>query len=236
MVKTQKIQNDECRMQNSMRPRIVRLFEFIILYSAFCISLPGCMLLGVAANAIPQNVQAKYSGLKGQSVGIVVWCDRGIMIDWNALQLDLANNIETKLKSAGTDEVKGIQWPYPPASYVRWLRDHPGSDSWPITEIAPRLGITRLIYVEVHEFHTRSVRELELFRGEATAALKIIETTPGGSAHVAYSEDGIHAVFPRKVPPDGLPNIGDAKTYAGTVDFLATEVVKSLITHEEDAK
>jgi hypothetical protein len=119
---------------------------------------------------------------------------------------------------------------------VRWLRDHPGSESWPITDIAPRLGITRLIYVEVHDFRTRSARELELFRGEATASMQIIETTPGGSARVAYSEDNIHAIYPRRVPQDGLPNIGDSKTYTGEVDALSTEIVKSLITHEEDAQ
>jgi hypothetical protein len=198
--------------------------------------MSGCQLLGVAAGAIPQNVKAKYSGLQGQSVGIIVWADRGIMIDWNSLQLDLANSIEAKLKSAKSEETKGITWPYPAASYVRWMRDHPGSDSLPITDIAPRLGITRLIYVEVHEFRTRSERELELFRGEATASMQIIETTPGGSARVGFSEDNIHAIYPKQSPPDGLPNIGDSRTYMGEVDVLATQIVSSLVTHEEEHK
>jgi len=100
-------------------------------------TLSACQLIGIAANALPQTVKAKYIGLKGQSVGIIVWSDRGIMIDWNSLQLDLANSMEAKLRESKADEVKGTQWPFPAASYVRWLRDHPGSDSSPITDIAP---------------------------------------------------------------------------------------------------
>jgi len=120
---------------------VLLLLSVAMLLIASC----GCAALGVAASVIPQNVKARYPGLQGQSVGIMVWADRGVAIDWNSVQLDLANAVEAKLTSANTEETKGITWPYPPASYVRWFRDHPGTESLPLTEIAPRLGVKRLI-------------------------------------------------------------------------------------------
>src|SRR5436853_3315726 len=97
--------------------------SFFILLLVCCSS---CQLASVLGKAIPQNTKAMYSGLAGQSVGILVWADRGIMMDWGTIQLDLANSVESKLVSSKAEEVKGMSWPYPPASYVKFMRDHPG--------------------------------------------------------------------------------------------------------------
>jgi hypothetical protein len=194
----------------------------------------GCGLGSVLGKAIPQNTAPTYSGLAGKSVGILVWADRGVSIDWGSIQLDLANSIQDKLTKSKADEMKGTNWPYPPASYVKYMRDHPGLDSAPITEIAPKFGVGRMIYIEVQNFRTRSVSELELFRGEATMSLKIVEVDPSGATKVAYTEDNIKAVYPTFAPPDGLPNLGDNKTYLGTVDQMSTQIVNRLITHESE--
>lgn len=200
------------------------------------LSLQGCALLGVAANAIPQNTQAKYSGLEGKSVGIIVWADRGILIDWGALQIDLANSVQAKLIASEAEEMKAVSWPYPPASYVRYMRDHPQMSSQPISDIAPRLGVQRLIYIEVHEFRTRSQLTVELFRGEANASLQIVEVDAAGAGKVAFSEDDLHVVFPRSSPVEGEFGLGDGRVYTGTVDALANEIAKQLVTHASDAK
>jgi len=75
---------------------------------------------------------------------------------------------------------------------------------------------------------------VELFRGDATASIQVVELLPDGTARIAYQEDSIHAVYPHMVPQDGLPNLGDDKTYLGEVDALSTEIAKRFITHEEE--
>src|SRR5687768_7280245 len=89
--------------------------------------LPGCAALSLVAHALPPaTVQPKYTGLANQSVGVMVWADRGIQNDWDSLQLDLANAIQKKLvddKKAKT--LVGATYPVQPASIVRYQRSHP---------------------------------------------------------------------------------------------------------------
>ncbi len=199
----------------------------------FCSS--GCAALAVAGNAIPVTVHARYAGLANHSAGIMVWADKGVLIDWGTLQIDLATAVQNKLQTAKTEETKGVSWPWPPQSIVKYVRDHPAVESDPAVEIAPRLQVQRLIYVEVQQFRTRSETALELFRGQATVTLSVIEVE-NGKGKVAYTEDNIRATYPAKSPQDGLPNIGDSKTYFGTVDSMATEIVNRLTTHDEERK
>ena len=197
------------------------------------LSTTGCGIGSVIGKAIPQYTGATYSGLAGQPVGVLVWADRGIMMDWNSIGLDLANNVQAQISMTKAPEVKDTTWPYPPASYVKYMRDHPGLESAPVTDIATKFaGITRLIYVEVQNFRTRSQSEIELFRGEATLSVKVVEIDDAGNAIVAFSEDNIKAVYPDYAPPDGVPTLGDNKTYLGTVEEMAMQVARRLMTHE----
>src|SRR3954469_17051319 len=86
----------------------------------------GCTVLGVAAYKLkpPETIKPKYTNLVNQSVGIMVWADRGIRIDWPALQIDVANGIDRRLKetpkdSKGIPKAKtliGVTFPVQPAS------------------------------------------------------------------------------------------------------------------------
>jgi hypothetical protein len=222
---------DETMQKSSRSNFILHPSSFILLLA---LATAGCGLGSVLGKAIPQNTAAVYSGLSGQSAGILVWADSGIMIDWGTIQIDLANSVQDKLTKSKADELKGTTWPYPPASYVKYMRDHPLLQSSPITEIAPKFGVSRMIYIEVQNFRTRSSSEVELFRGDATMSLKIIEIDKSGATRVAYSEDNIKAIYPTFAPPDGLPSLGDNKTYLGTVDEMSRQIVNRLITHESE--
>ena len=188
--------------------------------------------MGVAASAVPQYTKAAYPGLAGQSVGVMVWADQGVLIDWGTVQLDLANAIQNQLQQSQAEEVKGVSYPVEPRSIVKYQRDHPAVGTMPVTDIAPNLGVSRLIYVELAQFRTRSEMELELFRGSATASLKVVAIDPNGVASIAYAEDDLQGVFPDYAPTEGLPNVGDRDTYHGLVQTIAREVVKRLTTTE----
>jgi hypothetical protein len=205
------------------------------LFSVLMLTAAGCAALGIVASAIPVTVYAQYAGLQGQTVGVLVWADRGILIDWDPIRLDLANAIQDGLLNRPkAEEMKGTTFPWKPASIVRYQRDHPATESLPITQVAPSLRVSRLVYVEVQQFSTRAERALELYKGIATISLKVIEVSPDGTARVGYTEDNIHVMFPKNAPQDGEPNLGDYKTYMGTVTALADEVVNRLTTHLEE--
>jgi hypothetical protein len=91
--------------------------------------------------------------------------------------------------------------------------------------VAPRLGVSRLIYVEVEDFATRSNMALDLYRGQARATVRVLEIADGQS-HEAYVWENVQVSFPPKAPPEGVPNAGDARIYVGTVDAFATEIAR----------
>jgi hypothetical protein len=66
--------------------------------------------------------------------------------------------------------------------------------------------VTRLIYIEVEDFSTQSRMATNLVRGEMTATLRVVEIKDG-KAKVAFEENNVHAVFPKKSPEEGVVNM-----------------------------
>jgi len=217
--------------------------QSVLLPFAFCLLpclLAGCEIVGVVDQAIPTVVVPRYTGLAGQTVGVMVWADRGMRIEYEFLQLDVANAVQAKLDEAARDknakvkELKGTTFPVQPRSIVRFQQDHPEIDGQAITEIAPRLGVKRLIYLEIEEFGTRPDGSIELYRGDAKVTLRVVEIDAAGKAKVAHEENEVAATFPRSAPKEGKPQIGDRRIYVGLVDALGTEVAKRFVPYEQE--
>jgi hypothetical protein len=199
--------------------------------------LSGCNAVGyVAAAAQGEDmVEASYKGLAGQKCGVMVWADDGVLDDRQAIQLDTAKGIQLKLQEAAkvnVSEVANITWTSP-EQILQYQQNHPETAGEAAEEIAPRLGITRLIYIEVEEFATHPNDSPDLWRGQMTATLKVVEIT-GTKAKVAYAERGVNAVAPRNCPPEGLPNLDEDAVYKGTVDAFTSEIGKRFVPHEAD--
>ena len=194
----------------------------------------GCTIIGVAAQALPEgNVSARYAGLRGHSAAVLVWAPRGLEIEYPALRLDLVTAIQSRLlaaQKARKGELKGTTVPHAPASLVRFQEDHPELERSPIVAVAPRLGVQRLVYIELENFQTRSDQSVELYRGSATISLRVVEVE-NGAAKVAYEEAGLTSVFPPTAPPEGVPGAGDARIYRGTVEQLAEGVARRFYSY-----
>lgn len=195
--------------------------------------LGGCGAVGVLASKMPQYTEPQYFGLSGQSVGVMVWADRGARVDFPSIQLDLATTVQNRLRVSKDKNVKDTTWPVLPASIVRYQREHPAVELSPITETAPKLGVSRLIYIEVGSISTRSEASLQMYRGNALATLRVIEVN-GGVAKVAYEEPNIRAIYPPRSPPDGVLNADDATIYRGTIAALAEQIANRFVRHESN--
>jgi hypothetical protein len=194
----------------------------------------GCNVVGLAANAMPEaDVPARYTDLRGHSVAVLAWAPRGLETDYPTLRLDLVSATQSRLQKAqkaGRGELKNTTFPHAPASLVRFQEDHPELERSPITSVAPRLGVRRLIYIELENFQTRSDQSVELYRGSATISLRVVEVADG-QAKVAYEETGLTTFYPPRGPDEGMPGVGDARIYRGTVDILAASVAHRFYAH-----
>lgn len=195
----------------------------------------GCAIVGVAAHALPPpTIQAAYKGLRNQTAAIMVWADAGVRMDFNNIQVDIARSLQKKLtydkKTLDVDELLGLTWPVDPVRIVRYQHDYPQVNSAPVTSVAPKFGVSRLIYVEIQSVQTRSDVSVDLFRGTIVGALKVIEVE-NGKAKVAYEENNIRAIFPPKSPEEGVPNADDYRIYLGVLNEFTTELAKRFIPH-----
>jgi hypothetical protein len=116
---------------------------------------------------------------------------------------------------------------------VKFQQDYPEIEAESIADVAPKLGVSRLIYIEVEDFTTRSQGAVELFRGSAEVTVRVIEVKDG-VGKVAYEENGIAVTFPEKAPAEGIPNATDRKIYIGTVDALSTALAKKFVPYAEE--
>ncbi len=220
----------------------VRTRSSFILLLAGCLSLlavSGCTLFGVlASKVVPAPVvPAQYKGMQGQSIATMVWAGEGTLIDFPDVRLDVAGSLEKKLKQAQdakAKELKGISFPTPATAVVRLQDNHPELEAVPLTDVASQLGASRVIYIEVENLQTRSDASVELFRGSASASVKVVEVAGDGRAKVAYEESGITCVFPPGAREEGTPDGNDFAIYRGTVDQLTTEIAKRFIPHPEE--
>ena len=202
-------------------------------------SLAGCNVIGAIVAKMPKpEIEAAYKGLAGKTVGVMVYADRALTTDWPNLQIDLGNGIISKLliaQDAKVKDVKGTTFPYPPASFVKFQKEHPEIENAPVTEVAPRLGVQRLIYVEVNSLSTRAEGAIALYLGKMDVTMHVIEVDANGKAKSAYDEDRITAQFPEKATSEGVLNGNERMMYGGVLDSISTEVVKRLIQHPDDA-
>jgi hypothetical protein len=218
----------------TVRPSLVLCLRPLLV---FLLLLPaGCAVFGIAASAIPEpDIPARYAGLKGHSVAVIVWSDRGLQIDYPSLRLDVASGIQAKLQQAAgarNKDMKETTFPYPAASVVRFQEDHPETADQPIVDVAPRLKADRVIYVELQSLQTRADDSVDLYLGTALASVKVIAVDPAtGKGKTVYEESDVGASFPPKAPPEGYPGVGDAKIYRGTVDRLTTLIAIRFFSH-----
>ncbi len=211
----------------------MRCLTFLILIIAPL--LGGCNLIGAVAGKMPKpDIAAQYKGLAGQTVGVMVWVDRSTAIDWPMMQLDIANSVDSKLREAQktVEELKAVQFPYEPRSFIKYLREHPGSADMPITELAPKLGVSRLIYVEITNFSSRVGGSESLFLGQMEAGVKVVEVE-NGVARLGYNETDINVQYPRKATKDGVLNANDRTMYIKTIDEMSTEIAVRFFKHAD---
>lgn len=218
--------------------RIARAAILALLVSLLVIQ-SGCSLLGIAAARVgTAKIRPSYTGFQGQSIAVMVWADRAMRIDHPALQLDVSTGVVAKLRGAQTSpdypavELAGATFPADkgPSAMIAFQKNNPLYDSSSIADIAPKLGVSRLIYIEVEDFTLHPDDVIELDRGALNARIRVVEVA-NGKGKVAFS-DTVAVTFPPGSDM-GRAGLGEKVTYQGTVELFTEEVMKKFVTYEE---
>lgn len=227
---------------------LISTSTFCILNFAFLFT-NGCNIIGAIAQVAPQpDIAPAYKGLSGQTVGVAVWVDRGVRIDYPTLQADIARDLTTKLsattnpknakeKDKAPPEMANIRY-LDPMAIIRFQEEHPELEGATPSDLATRLGVTRVIYLEVYSFETRPQQSIDLFRGTLLSKLQVLEisTGPGGvkTARIGYADPDMRSVYPPR-RPEGIAgsDVSSDYIYRKTVDTFTTDVALKFVTHPQ---
>jgi len=191
----------------------------------------GCSSSPQAENPYVEKPNAVYDGLKGRSSAVMVWADWRARTEYNQIQIDAAKQLTAKLEQKATGKKEGKKQESPsvqfinPASVVRYQREHPEVMSMPIAEVAPKLQVQRVIYVELEEFAAHAPEAIGVLKGHAKATLRVLEVD-GDNAKVVFEEAGIVANYPPNAPEGVIPTdeVNVRSIYNGTLELLTDKL------------
>ena len=201
----------------------------IVLVAGLLCAVGSCASEDKPRNKWVETPAVLYEGLNGHTSAVMVWADFHTRAQYDKIQLDLGKAVTQKLDEQlqpKKESKKALAITFTnPASVVRYQREHPDINSMPIAEVAPRLQVQRVIYVELEEFSAYSPEAAMVLKGNAKATLWVLEVN-SGSATVAFQEAGIMAHFPPDRPEGVVESekVNVRTIYDGTIDLLAEKL------------
>lgn len=133
----------------------------------------GALVGGMAESANRQgssSIEARYTGLEGKSFAVVVAADRAIQADYP----DVVARICVLTSARLSKEAKAGGF-VPGERVLEWQFNNPRWTTMPMSELASKLGVQRLVYVDLIEYRLHDPGNAYLWAGVASANVGVIE-------------------------------------------------------------
>ncbi len=140
-------------------------------------ALSGCQV-GALIGGMSQNyeyskqieIEPMYFGLENKTVAVIVQTDQGTLYEHPNLELTLAVGISARIQKHVTG-VKVVN----PTAVNSWKFKTREWYSMPYGEIAEKLGVERLVFVDIYEYRLNPIGNQYLWDGVCAANVGIIE-------------------------------------------------------------
>ncbi|MEX2219018.1 MAG: hypothetical protein WD749_09685 [Phycisphaerales bacterium] len=208
-----------------MTPASLRRSVCACILAALLAPLGGCQVLGFGGammesykRSSTKTVKAEYTGLEGKRWAVVVSADRVIQADYPNLVPALTAQITGRLADKPQQEMIGATGYIPPASILRFQYENPGWLAMSRGELAGKLGVDRLVMVELIEYRLNEPGNQYLWEGQATGTMAVFEADGGkgggGRAETPAFEKPIRVSYPDTMGmgPQDLPAQAIAQT------------------------
>ena len=215
-----------------MTGRQLRLIVKLTVMLAVGMQLGGCNVLGWGAQVFAPdansmvNVTAEYRGLDNQKVAVLVDADLATMYQFPTAQLEVCAAVTQQL--AGN--VPGVTM-IDARQVVDFQQRNIYWNTATYSDLAKRLGVTRLVLVELTEYRVNEPGNVNLFRGVMAANLSVAETDSVHPNDLAYSTHVTVAYPPNR--SEGVPNADPTTIRKGTLDLFALVAGGKFFDHKE---
>lgn len=225
-----------CRHPRRCVRRNLAWLHVLLAWTAMLV--PGCAIAGFGGALIEsyrrhstRTVAAEYTGLTGTTWAVLVMADRAIQADFPDLIPALTARITDRLADRPQQETIAAAGYIPADRLLAWLYDNPHWTTLPYGELARRLGVTRLIVIEVIEFRLHEPGNAYLWSGVAAGTVGVAEADSRIPDEFAFQR-AVQVEFPDQpgLGPENLPRAA-----------VATELLRRFVdrvswlfyTHEE---
>ncbi|MFN7020063.1 MAG: hypothetical protein ACK4WH_01885 [Phycisphaerales bacterium] len=137
----------------------------------------GCQLVGFVGSSVYRagstEVKAKYTGLTDHSFAVIVAADRAIQADFPDVVGIVTSEITRRI--ADPKNNPGATGIVAPEDVLRFQYQFPGWVALSPAELVDKLGVDRLIYVDMQEFRLTEPGNPYLWNGRASASISVIE-------------------------------------------------------------
>jgi hypothetical protein len=149
----------------------------------------GCEVFGFAAHVIAGGdngkkvtVQAEYRGLEGQSVAVLVSADEYIYFEHPKVVQTIGREVSARLAST----LPGVRVTNP-LQLAQFQRENPYWNTLPYGDLIKRLGVDRLVYLDLIRYTLHEPGNTNISRGVVSANLGVAQSDASEPNRFVYS-------------------------------------------------
>lgn len=177
----------------------------------------------------PLNVRAEYVGLENQKVAVLVDANQSLLFDQPLAPLEVSRAVSEKL----ADGVPGIKL-VEPVQVVDFQNRNIYWNTMPYSEVAGRLGVTRLVLIELSDYRLHEPGNVNIWRGVMSGHVSVYETDSAEPNNATYARE-VTAAYPPDEPL-GVLDSNQRDMRFGTMDLFSRSVAGLFFEHKEPRK
>lgn len=194
-------------------------------------SATGCNLIGFAAHVIAGDhpgktkVSAAYRGLANHTAAVLVSTDDYTFFEHPGATAAVCREVSAQLVA----QIPGVQV-IDPVQIQQFHQENPYWNTLPHGDLIKRLGVDRLIYIDVVQFATREPGNAYLWQGVMTANLGVAEAESPNANDFAFAT-AIQARYP-ETGSVGVLNADHDTIQLGLLRVFSGQVMNLFRDHE----
>jgi len=217
-----------------LRPRIVRRLAVLLILVAGTSVLPGCNILGWAANAVgggkrSVKVEARYTKLDHHSIAVMVAASDITLFHYPDAPYRVSQAVSRHL----ADHLKKVTL-MDPHQVIRFQRDNPYWTAMRYGRLIKKMHVDRLVLIDLIDYRTHEPGNTHVWKGVIDANVGVVS---------AAAADPDNFVFYQHVriefPPDTTVGVVDSNNQTmqlGMVTYFAERAAGLFYTHKENAE
>lgn len=203
----------------------------LILLSAM-MALTGCQAAGVVAHGIAGGdrevqVNAQYKALQGKSVAVLVAADEAMLYRYPHLPKAVSQAVSAQIAAS----VPGVTMTTP-KQITDFQAKNPYWTTLGHARLIQRLGVQRLVYIDVSDFSTHEPGNTYSWQGMIVANVGVVEAESSAPENLSFNTV-VRADYPEKSSSMGVLDSNDATIQMGTLQVFARKTAWLFCQHTE---